>query len=56
MEEWIDARLRMPQEGESISLPDIKGKYKVQGISLFNSKGRLSIPLCLVEKYKIIEQ
>ncbi len=53
MEEWINARTRMPQEGEIISLPGFKGKYKVQGMSLFNSKGRLSIPLCLVEKYKI---
>lgn len=42
----------MPQEGEIISLPDMKGKYEVHGVALYN-KGRLSIPLCLVERYKI---
>ncbi len=53
MEEWIDARLRMPQEGESISLPGMKGRYTVRGVSLLNSKGQISIPLCLIEKYRI---
>ena len=53
MEEWLDAQIRMPQEGEHISLPGIKGTYEVKGPSLYNNKGRLSIPLCLVEKYKL---
>lgn len=53
MDEWIDSRTRMPQEGESVSLPGIRGKYLVRGVSLFNNKGQLSIPLSLVEKYKI---
>ena len=52
MEDWLDAAIRMPQEGEVISLPDMKGKYEVHGLSLYN-KGKLAIPLCLVEKYKI---
>ncbi len=51
--EWIDAKLRMPQEGDFISLPGIKGKYEVKGLSLLNGKGQLSIPLGLVEKYRI---
>ena len=55
MEEWLDAQIRMPQEGEHISLPGIKGKYEVRGPSLYN-KGRLAIPLCLVEKYKLNEE
>ncbi len=53
MEEWIDARSRMPQEGEIISLPDTKSKYRVRGFSLLAGKGQLAIPLCLVGKYKI---
>ncbi len=53
MEDWLDAQIRMPQEGEHISLPGIKGIYEVKGPSLYNNKGRLSIPLCLVEKYKL---
>ncbi len=52
-EEWTDARIRMPHEGEFISLPGIKGAYEVRGISLLNSKGQIAIPLCLVEKYRI---
>jgi hypothetical protein len=53
MEDWIDVHDRWPQEGETISLPGLKDKYKVQGPALYNNKGRLSIPLSLVEKYKI---
>ena len=49
---WIDSKDRMPKEGEIISLPGIKGKYEVHGVALYN-KGRLAIPICLVEKYKI---
>ena len=52
MEDWIDARLRLPQEGETISLPGINAKYYVHGTALYN-RGRLAIPICLVEKYKI---
>ena len=55
MEDWLDAAIRRPQEGEVISLPDMKGKYEVRGPSLYN-KGRLAIPLCLVEKYKLNEE
>lgn len=53
MEEWIEVHFRMPQEGELVSLPNIKGEYEVRGVSLLNSKGQIAIPLCLVEKYKI---
>lgn len=55
MEDWIDIRDRQPRDGEFISLPGIKGKYEVRGPSLYN-KGRLAIPLCLVEKYKLNEE
>lgn len=48
----FDASKRLPQEGETISLPDIKGKYLVHGQALYNH-GRLAIPLCLVEQYTI---
>ena len=48
----IDASDRMPQDGEVISLPGIKGRYLVHGQALYNH-GRLAIPLCLVEKYMI---
>lgn len=52
MEDWIDASARLPQEGETISLPGLSAKYFVHGTALYN-RGRLSIPICLVEKYKI---
>ena len=52
MGDWIDIRERWPGDGELISLPDMKAIYEVRGVSLYN-KGRLAIPLCLVEKYKI---
>ena len=52
MEDWIDVRERWPREGELISLPNMKAVYEVRGVSLYN-RGRLAIPLCLVEKYKI---
>jgi hypothetical protein len=52
MEDWIDARYRLPQEGETISLPDINAKYLVHGNALYN-RGKLAIPISLVDKYKI---
>lgn len=52
MEDWIDIQTRWPVEGEIISLPDMKGVYEVRGVSLYH-KGKLAIPLCLVDKYKI---
>lgn len=55
MEEWIDASARPPQEGETIEIPGVKGRHEVHGPSLYNNKGRLAIPLCLVEKYRINE-
>lgn len=39
-------------DGEFISLPNMKAVYEVRGVSLYN-KGRLAIPLSIVEKYKI---
>lgn len=53
MEEWIDVQDRVPQEGDIISLPGIKGSYEVHGPALYN-RGRLAIPISLVEKYQII--
>lgn len=52
MDDWIDARIMLPQEGETISLPGLSAKFLVHGTALYN-RGRLSIPICLVEKYKI---
>ena len=52
VDEYIDINARWPQDGEHISLPGMKGIYEVRGVSLYNH-GRLAIPLCLVEKYKI---
>lgn len=52
MEDWIDIRERWPGDGELISLPDMKAIYEVRGVSLYN-KGRLAIPLSIVEKYKL---
>lgn len=52
MDDWIDASARLPKEGETISLPGLSAKFLVQGTALYN-RGRLSIPVCLVEKYKI---
>lgn len=52
MEDWIDIRERWPMDGEFISLPNMKAVYEVRGVSLYN-KGRLAIPLSIVEKYKI---
>ena len=52
MDDWIDASKRLPQEGETIVLPDIKAKYFVHGTALYN-RGRLAIPISIVEKYKI---
>lgn len=53
MDDWIDARYRLPQEGETIILPNIKAKYYVHGAALYN-RGKLAIPISLVEKYQII--
>lgn len=52
MSGWIDSCARMPQEGEIISLPGIKGKYTVRGTGLYE-KDRLAIPISIVEQYKI---
>ena len=52
MEEWIDIRDRWPQEGETLLLPALKGKFVVHKTALYLS-GRLTIPLGIVEKYKI---
>ncbi len=54
MEDWINIHDRPPQDGEVVSLPNIKGKFEVRGSSLY-IKGRLAIPLCLVEKYKLVQ-
>ena len=54
MEDWIDASARLPQEGETIILPEIKAKYYVHGSALYNH-GKLAIPISLVEKYKIVD-
>lgn len=53
MEDWIDATTRLPQEGEIIELKDLNGRYEVRGLALFNARGKLAIPICLVEHYKI---
>lgn len=52
MEDWIDASARLPKEGETISLPGLSAKYFVHGTALYN-KGKLAIPISIVEKYKI---
>ncbi len=55
MEDWIDIHDRFPKDGDIVSLPDIKGKYEVHGVGLYN-KGRLAIPICLVETYMLHEE
>lgn len=52
MSDWIKSQDRMPREGDTISLPGIKGVYEVHGTALYN-KGKLSIPICIVEEYKL---
>lgn len=52
MDDWIDASARLPKEGETISLPGMKDKYTIHGAALYD-KDKLTIPLSLVEKYKI---
>ena len=54
MEDWIDASARLPQEGETIILPEIKAKFYVHGSALYD-KGKLAIPINIVEKYKIVD-
>ena len=53
MEDWIDASARLPKEGETISLPGLSAKYCVHGTALYNNKGKLAIPISIIEKYKI---
>lgn len=52
MDDWIDASVRPPREGEAVSLPGIKEKYFVSRYALYN-KGKLAIPISIIEKYKI---
>lgn len=52
MDDWIDASARLPQDGETITLPNMSAKYTVHGTALYN-KGKLAIPISIVEKYKI---
>ena len=54
MEDWIDASERPPRDGETITLPGLKGRYEVRGAALYE-KGRLVFPVSLVDKYRIEE-
>ncbi len=51
MGDWIDSTNRLPKDGETIILPDVKGKFRVHGSALYY-KGKLAIPINIIEKYQ----